>query len=198
MRRINHKVLLNKNTHMRNTRLTIPALSPEKQIALLSLRARISLPDTSRIVLGLRRARNLLVQRLVQRILRQTRAVKSATSRSVIVTPAPDVGETFFLLCGFDDGASVSVATATTSAAAGAAFVGDIAGAASFDVVIGHVAVIGGFVPKAVALDVGAGGLADNFDVFAPFVAFHDGVVCSWAGAAVDGVPCDGVGADRG
>lgn len=92
---------------------------------------------------------------------------------------------------------AAAITTITTTTAA-VAFLGNVAGATCFHVVIGNVAAIGGLVPDAVALDVGAGSLAGDCNVGALLVGFDHGVRGSWAGAAVDGVSGDGVCVDNG
>jgi hypothetical protein len=81
------------------------------------------------------------------------------------------------------------------AAAARWALGGDEAVDACLDVVVGHVAAILCLVPDVVALDRGACGLADDFDVRALCIRLLDWVVGARAGAAVDSGARDGVGA---
>lgn len=78
------------------------------------------------------------------------------------------------------------------------AFGGDEAVCAGFDVVVGYVAVVGGFVPDGVAVYGFACCLAGEGYVFALWVGLFDGVGGSWAGAAVYVVGFDGVGGGEG
>lgn len=92
------------------------------------------------------------------------------------------------------------VTTAAAAAAGGAtiAVLGNVAAGAGLDVVVAHVAAVGGLVPEFVTVDVGAGGLAGDAEVGSALVGLDDAVVGAGTGAAVEIVGVDGVGAGQG
>lgn len=178
---------------MDHPRVTVPILPPKDKVTLLRLRATNPLPERG-IILVLRDTGNLDLQRLADRILRQTRAVEPAARRPIASTAAPDVRQTELVLgCAHDVCAGAGTG-APAAAAAGAALVGDIAGRAGLDVVVGNVAAVGGFVPQAVAEDALAGLLAGDLYVGALGVGLDAFVAGAGAGATVYAVGGDGVG----
>ena len=76
------------------------------------------------------------------------------------------------------------------------ALLGDVRGRTSLDVIVGHVAAIGGLVPDAITLDVLTRSLAGYRDFGALVVDLDDVIGSARARAAIHAAAADWVGAD--
>ena len=93
---------------------------------------------------------------------------------------------------------SLATAAATTATRAAAALCGNVVASASQDVVVGHIAAVGGLVPEGVSVDVRARGLAGDAELGTLSVGLHDAVAGTGTRATVEAIGLDGVGAGQG
>jgi len=103
-----------------------------------------------------------------------------------------------WVVVGHRAGNANAISGAGTRAGARArALGGDITIGAGLDIVIGHIAAVRGLVPKLIAVDAGASGLAGDLDIGALGVGLFDRVAGARTRAAVDIVARDPITLDK-
>lgn len=108
------------------------------------------------------------------------------------------LGDYILGVLGLSSTQAGQVTAAAAAAGAAIAVLGNVVAGAGLDVVVAHVATVGGLVPELITVDVCASGLAGDAEVGSALVGLDDAVVGARTGAAVEIVSVDGIGTGQG